>query len=109
MNKMVMMVMMMMLMMIYTNHLTVHFITAPVGVGPPISVIPYSGYMVGVEWEAPQSSSGLLTKTIITAYNLNNTELPPVTEQVEDINVQAGKVDENNTKKADIKIVCRNL
>jgi hypothetical protein len=64
-------------------------IAAPVGVGPPSGLFAFSGYMVQVDWEAPQSSSGLLTMTIITAYNLDHPEIPSLSEQVTDVNVQA--------------------
>jgi hypothetical protein len=64
-------------------------IAAPVGVGPPTELHAFSGYMVQVDWEAPQSSSGLLTMTIITAYNLDHPEIPSLSEQVTDVNVQA--------------------
>ncbi|XP_076463865.1 usherin-like [Babylonia areolata] len=62
---------------------------APVGVGPPTHVRVLSGYDVEVKWNEPQSTSGLLTKTIILAYNLQDPDQPPVTREVLDVNVEA--------------------
>ena len=59
------------------------------GVGPPTEVRPFSGYMVEVRWEEPRSTSGLLTKTIILAYNMDKPEEPPITEEVLDVNIEA--------------------
>ena len=64
----------------------VHFdafpVSAPVGVGMPTSLSVYSGYVVQVEWDEPESTSGLLTKTIVTAYNVNSMAVPPTTVEV---------------------------
>ena len=62
---------------------------APVGVGPPTEVRPYSGYVVEVRWVEPRSTSGLLTQTIILAYNMDKPQEPPITERVEDVNIEA--------------------
>ncbi|XP_025090014.1 usherin-like [Pomacea canaliculata] len=61
----------------------------PVGVSGPIGVRTLTGYMAEVEWMEPQSSSGLLMKYIISAYNLDQPQQPPVMEYVLDANADA--------------------
>lgn len=62
------------------------------GVSGPIGVRTLTGYMAEVEWMEPQSSSGLLMKYIISAYNLDQPQQPPVMEYVLDANADASKL-----------------
>ncbi|KAH3846704.1 hypothetical protein DPMN_089006 [Dreissena polymorpha] len=54
------------------------FSPAPVGVTPPYEAKHYTGYHVEFHWLAPVSTSGMMTKFVLKAYNLDNTTLDPV-------------------------------
>lgn len=45
---------------------------------PPYEAYHYNGYLVEFKWLAPVSTSGLLTKFVLQAYNLDNTTIDPV-------------------------------
>ncbi|XP_053408878.1 usherin-like [Mercenaria mercenaria] len=51
---------------------------SPVGVTAPYEVYHYNGYLVKFKWLAPVSTSGLMTKFVLQAYNLDNETIPPV-------------------------------
>nr|KAG5712412.1 hypothetical protein BaRGS_023991 [Batillaria attramentaria] len=69
----------------------------PVGVRGPTNVRAISGYMIEVEWNEPQSTSGLLTMTIISAYNLDQPDLPPVQTEISNVDMDASKPNGNIT------------
>ncbi|KAK7487113.1 hypothetical protein BaRGS_00021608, partial [Batillaria attramentaria] len=64
----------------------------PVGVRGPTNVRAISGYMIEVEWNEPQSTSGLLTMTIISAYNLDQPDLPPVQTEISNVDTDASNI-----------------
>ncbi|KAK7504941.1 hypothetical protein BaRGS_00003969 [Batillaria attramentaria] len=64
----------------------------PVGVRGPTNVRAISGYMIEVEWNEPQSTSGLLTMTIISAYNLDQPDLPPVQTEISNVDMDASNI-----------------
>jgi len=47
-------------------------------VTPPYEAYHYNGYLVEFKWLAPVSTSGLLTKFVLQATNLENSSLPLV-------------------------------
>ncbi|XP_041351149.1 usherin-like [Gigantopelta aegis] len=65
---------------------------APVGVQPPDMVRALTGYMFTANWPKPDSTSGLLTKYILTAYNVDNPEIDPIVEEYTDADTTSSNV-----------------
>ena len=73
------------------NHtLHIFFSTAPIGVSSPFDVVVVTGYIITAKWTVPQSISGLLSKYVLRAYNLDYFDIPPVQAEYGD-KIFAGK------------------
>lgn len=74
------------------NHtFTIFFYTAPIGVSAPFDVVVVTGYIITAKWTVPQSISGLLSKYVLRAYNLDYLDIPPVQAEYGD-KIFAGKL-----------------
>ncbi|XP_077990481.1 usherin-like [Glandiceps talaboti] len=52
---------------------------APGGLPAPSDPQSLSGYIIEVKWQQPSSNTGMISQYILTAYNLDNTAVDPVT------------------------------
>ena len=58
--------------------------TAPTGVSAPTDPQSISGYIIEVKWQQPNGNTGVITQYILTAYNLDEPSLDPVTADFTD-------------------------